>query len=513
MSTVCRFAVKFASLISAVLHCFDRVVFKGHLDLAQLHNLRFFVDYHLGVRRDYFIKTLAPRYADRLVEHAQQLAHRSGRPYLYRRGHFRKDDWAHQLVLQDRVREGLIGIVCTMETCQSFGLRRGEKRPEFVALARQQRVLYYYFLDPRFGLLHVRLQTWLPFTVQVCVNGHEYLGRQLARKHSGFVQHDNAFTRLDDPALAQRLADGFASLDWETVLSRWARKVNPLLRAVLAGQRTYWVVDQAEYASDLLFKNRAALAELYPKLLEHAVQTFTPKDIFGFLGSKWRRNFDGQVQSDYDRDRWYGTRIKHHLQRNWLKLYDKFAVILRVETVINNPKAFWVHRPCRHRDGTISVGHFKMTKSVRSLGDYQQKALACNHRYLDALAVVDDPTPAFQQWRRLTEPQHVQGRSSAGFNPARRDDQRLFLAVLAGDGIPQGFRNADVRRTLFGAARAKADERRQSAAVGRRLKRLHDRQLLAKIPHTHRWRVTERGRQLLSTTVKLYRQTWPQLAA
>ena len=103
-----------------------------------------------------------------------------------------------------------------------------------------------------------------------------------------------------------------------------------------------------------------------------------------------------------------------------------------------------------------------MTKSVASLVDYQEQALACNRRYLDALAVVDDPTPAYQELRQLTEPKVVDGRSYAGFNPARRDDVRLFRAVLDGDHIARGFRNGDIREPLFGtrqkAGRATAGE-------------------------------------------------------
>src|SRR5438552_3028269 len=94
MTTVCRFLVKFASLIVNTLHCFDRVLFKGHLFLAAPRELERFVDYVLKVRRDYFIKKLAPHYSDRLIEHAQNFARRAGRTYLYRTGKFRKDEWA-----------------------------------------------------------------------------------------------------------------------------------------------------------------------------------------------------------------------------------------------------------------------------------------------------------------------------------------------------------------------------------------------------------------------------------
>ena len=513
MKTLSRFVSKFTSLIVAVLSCFDRVIFKGHLALAAPCELEYFVDRVLKVRRTDFIKTLAPQYSDRLVEHAKQWAQKEDRVYLYRTGQFRKDEWAQNLIRDQGVSEGLVGVLCTLETCPSFALVPGPNRPQFVSRPRQQRVLYYYFLDPQFGLIHVRLQTWLPFTVQVYVNGHEWLAQQMVHQKLGFVQQHNAFTQLDDPDQTQRIADRFAKLNWPKILDRWARQVNPLLDEVLDGYSVQWVVDQAEYATDLLFKSRAALAGLYRALLDYAVRTFTPKDILGFLGRKWDRRFDGEVHTHYESERWFGTRIKHRMKSNWLKMYDKFGLILRIETVINDPKEFWVYRTRRHRDGTTSTGYFPMTKSVDSLVDYQAQALACNRRYLEALTVVDDPTPAYPELRQLTEPKVVNERSYAGFNPARREDVRLFKAILDGDHIARGFRNADIRVPMFGASKKASEKRRTSAAVGRLLKRLHVRQLVAKVPRTRRWRVTERGRQLLGAAVQLYSCSWPQLAA
>jgi hypothetical protein len=503
MTTPGRFLAKFANLIVGTLHCFDRVIFKGHLALAAPHELEAFVDRVLHMRRTDFMKTQAPRYSDRLVEHAPSWAQKAGRTYEYRTGSFRKDHRALNLIRDQGISEGLVGILCTQETCPSFRLVPGPKRPEFVSRPRPQRVLYYYFLDREFGLIHVRLQTWLPFTVQVYVNGHEWLAQQMVLKKLGFVQQHNAFTQLDDPAQAQRLADRFARLPWPKILDRGAQQVNPLLRELLPGYPVHWVVDQAEYATDLIFQSRAALAGLYRALLDYAVRTFTPKDILGFLGRKGDRRFDGEVHTDYEDERWFGTRIKHRMKSNWLKMYDKFGRILRVEMVINSSKEFWVYRTQPHRDGTSSVGYYPMTKSVASLVDYQEQALACNRRYLDALAVVDDPTPVDRDLRHLTDPTVVDGRSYAGFHPARRDDVRLFRAVLDGDHIARGFRNADIREPLFGRLLQRRQQRRASAAVGRLLKRLHVRHLVAKIPRTRRWRVTEHGRHLLSRAVQL----------
>src|SRR5262249_40642703 len=134
------------------------------------------------------------------------------------------------------------------------------------------------------------------------------------------------------PLKAQRIADRFARLNWPRILDRWTEQVNPLLRELFPNYPMHWVVDQAEYATDLLFTSRAALAGLYRALLDYAVRTFTPKDILRFLGRKWDRRFDDEVHTSYEDERWFGTRIKHRMKHNWLKMYDKFGRILQIET-------------------------------------------------------------------------------------------------------------------------------------------------------------------------------------
>jgi len=116
---------------------------------------------------------------------------------------------------------------------------------------RPQRVLYYYWLDANFGLMYLRLQTYFPYTMQVYVNGHDWLARQMTHWGLGFVQHDNACVDLDHPQRAQELADRFAKLPWVKQLDGWARKINPLLtgRGWLRGMPYYWVTAQAEYST------------------------------------------------------------------------------------------------------------------------------------------------------------------------------------------------------------------------------------------------------------------------
>jgi hypothetical protein len=114
--------------------------------------------------------------------------------------------------------------------------------------------------------------------------------------------------------------------------------------------------------------------------------------------------------------------------------------------------------------------------------------------------------------QQLTERQRDNGRSYAGFNPAREEEARLFAAVLAGDHIARGFRNREIRDSLYTEHAEAAERRTQATAVGRLLKRLHVRAIITKVPHTRRWRLTENGRRILSDTLQTYRRYQTQTA-
>jgi len=507
-----RFLAQFSSLIVAILSCFDRVIFKGYLPFHSEGELNSWVDYTLRIRRTEFIKQLDQR-SEQLVDHARAMARNAGRPYEYRPGRFRKEQFIQEIIRRDHVTEGLVAVLCTQETCRSIKLAYADKRPRLIFAKRPQRVLYYYFLDRDFGLMSIRLETWFPYTIQVYVNGHDWLAQQMRRRKLGFVQVDNAFTQLDHPQQAQQLADRFAQLNWVKQLSQWARMVNPQIGkgGWLRGKDYYRVTEQAEYASDVIFPDRSKLRELYPRLLDHAVVNFSASDILAFLGRKLTGNFLGEVLTDCKKKREPGARVKHRVKENWIKMYDKFGLVLRVETVINSPREFRVRRK-RIRHGCPTMVWCPMNQGVTNLPSYQRVCRAANDRYLNALSVVNDPTPAYQQVADLTESKVSGGRRFAGFNPARRDDVRLFQAVLSGDHELRGFHNSDIRKSLLRDSRDPSERRRQANRVSRMLKRLHVRGLIRKIPRTRRWRITERGQTLLGSIVRLHYHGLPLVA-
>jgi len=502
MPTINAFAEKFADTIVSVLECPDRVIFKGYLPFFRNGDLNRLCDSGLGMRRKDFIPFLEGM-SEELVDHAKRVAAEAGAPYHYLQGTHDKEQIVRAEIAKRGLTEGLVAVLCCMETCRGVKLRRGPHRPELVFTSRPQRAVYFYCLDPEFGLIHVRVQTFFPYSVQVYVNGHDWLARQMHKKGIGFLQSDNAFTRLDDPQGAQRLADRFVRLPWVKILDRWVDRANPLLKKEWLNRcHYYWVIDQAEYSTDVLFRSREDLQVLYPRLVDHSTGQFSADDILKFLGRRLHPQFDGEVVTLCRKKREPGTRVKHRMKGNWLKMYDKFGVILRVETVINQPREFRVRRRCV-RQGVEKMAWCPMNKGVANFYRYREVARASNGRYLDALAVVDAPSTTIRQLDRLGQPVAVGGRKGRGLNLLHVEEQKLFLAVLCGDNRINGFRNADVLKSLYGPTRDGAERRRQTQRVSRQLAWLRAHGLIRKVPRAHRYHVTQKGNAVMGAAVRI----------
>ena len=210
--------------------------------------------------------------------------------------------------------------------------------------------------------------------------------------------------------------------------------------------RYYWVTSQSEYSTDVLLRTRADLEELFPRLLQYSTLYFEARDVMTFLGRKLNGNFQGDLVTDpLDFSqlprRPPGRRVKHRRKRHWIKMYNKQGSVLRVETVINQPDEFKVRRRVR-RQGRHLMAWVAMRKGVAFLPRYRQICAQTNTRYLDALAHVDDPTPAIRALDALTaRASSPNGRTVRPFNPLSRHDRVLFEALLGGEHALHGFRN------------------------------------------------------------------------
>src|SRR4051794_6878535 len=139
----------------------------------------------------------------------------------------------------------------------------------------------------------VRLQTWAPYEIQVYVN--EWLARQLDAAAIGYRRSDNKIIAVDNGKAGAALCERVAHTDWPPFLERQATLVNPLLPAIThAGFSGYWWVI-CEYASDILFTERAALETIQGDLVTAAVTALGARDVLHFLGRKPHPAFAGEV--------------------------------------------------------------------------------------------------------------------------------------------------------------------------------------------------------------------------
>jgi hypothetical protein len=501
------FLTKHADLITASLSCFDRLIFKGYLPLGYASAMEGWLSQRGILLKDFgrFVK----RQADRLQQHARAVAQQADRPLIHLNGRQNKEKLIDKILKDQPVAEGLIAVVSAVEAGSSFRLASGEGRPRLERAPRKCLCYYFYYQDPVFGRLHVRLQTWFPLTIQVYLNGHDWLARAMAEEGLDFRQQDNCFLALGHPARAQQLADQLPRLNWPAVLSELAARVNPLLSDLLQGLEYYWVVDQAELSTDVLFKNAASLQALYGELLRQATLCFGAEDVMHFLGRKLTPQFQGEMKTSAQR-REPGSRIKHWMKQNWIKMYNKAGLVLRIETVINHPYEFRVRRKGQ-RQGQEVMGWFPLTKGVKHLWRYRDVMRSANARYLEALAGIENPTAAHKQLERVCEPVRYKSRSQRGLNPLRQDDRALLKAVMRGEHCIHGLRNRDLAQALS-LPRPKDSQtaRRQSARLTRKLHLLHAHGLIAKIPRSRRWRVTTKGAAVMGAAIHYRERALPE---
>ena len=291
-----EFLRKHEARIHGVLSCFDRMLFRGYLPIMSGWSMAQFLKAHQADPSS--IKPFLLENAERVKAHAIALAKKHQRPFEYLASPIRKEDAARKLAERDGIEHGLVCVFSVLEPCRTFSLHF-QQGGVFVQSARRKCLhLYFYFMDRDFGLIHVRVQSWFPLQIQIYLNGHEWLARKLAAHQIRYTKHDNVFLWIEDIARAQRFADRFANLNWRAILNQYAKRLVPQLHDLLHGCQYYWVSAQSEYSTDVLFKSRQNLCELYPQLLSHSTLCFGAKEVMNFLGRKLNGHFEGEIVSD-----------------------------------------------------------------------------------------------------------------------------------------------------------------------------------------------------------------------
>ena len=507
-----NFLNRFGEHVTGFLSGLDRVRFRATLrPLFCPNGPEVYLNYCKVLIKNF--KGFAQGISDRVKKLAYDSFEQAGRPSIYLpSSELSKEALIQELVAKDQIKEGPIALLSCVEPCLTFRVRhdRQTKKVRLIMESARCTHLYHYYQHPQFGLMHIRVQSWFPFSVDVCLNGRQWLGRQMDQAGIGYRQRDNCFTWIEDCAAAQMLLDEQLRSNWAALMNSFLQMAHPLhgeITAPMAGLSYYWSASQSEYATDVLFESAKELEKLYPKFLHHAISSFQSPDVLRFLGrkvpessGKARANFEGQVSSGL-KERPEGVRIRHTVNGNSLKMYDKEGSVLRVETTIVRPREFRVYRP---REGAPkSPKRWRiLRKGVCDMYQRGQVCRAANNRYLEALASVTGSSSLLQEAAEVCCPITRNGKRYRGLNALAQNDHALLRALSRGEFALTGIRNADLRALLYPPPKAtrtaKEQTRRNSAAITRQFGLLRAHGLLRKLPRTHRYQLTSKGRRIIT---------------
>lgn len=494
------FIAKHSEKVTGVLHCLDRVRFQG--SLRALYQPEIFQHYLLELKvlwKDF--KEFACGLTARVHQRAMDLAKASSRPYRYLpSSQISKEELIREIVLKDKIQEGLVAVLSCVEPCRTYKVygNRQTKKLELRLQSSKCLHLYFYRQDPRWGLVHLRLQTWYPFLIHICLNGHEWLARQMDQHGLGYERVDNRFVWLEHLAGAQALADQQLRTDWVRFCEELRRAYHPLHQEIARGHGAaayYWTAQETEYASDVIFREQAQLDRLYPRLVHYGIEQLSCSQVMRFLGKRLDGSFKGKMVTDLRR-RTEGVRLKHWVNNNSIKLYNCLNV-LRAETTINDAEDLRVYRaPESQPEGKLAW--HPLRRGVADLHRRAELSRSANERLFSALAPVDDTKTLSEQAANICQPVLRQGRHFRALNPFNDSDAQLLQLINKGQWLIKGFRNRDLRLELFKPTQDQNQRRRHSARITRRLALLHAHGLITKIPRTHRWQVTPSGRRTIA---------------
>ena len=483
---------------------FDRVRFRGTLmAIACVQQMARHLR-HIGVLLKDF-RQYALSVTHRVRQATEQLVASAGRRLVYVRDSSQsKEDIAREIAEEDGISEGLICVLMAQEPCYTYTVRGNRTTRHLELRPDRPRCLHYYhyLIHPEMGLLHVRVQTWLPLTLHVCINGREWLARQMDRAGIGYRRDRNCFLDIEDIAGAQELLNKQREVNWPSLLGALAGQANPAFEEIFTAQRVsyYWSVDQSEWATDVMFKSAGALGSLFPWLIRHGMVCLSSRDVMRFLGRKVpaaggvNGHFQGEVVTDIKR-RPEGVRIRHGLNRNAIKMYDKSGSVLRVETTIHDARDMKVYRTPEGRpDGPKRW--CPLRKGVADLHRRTEISQAANEQYLEAMASVEPGVSLRQLVEPLCKRVRWKRKPFRALRPWSAEDAALLAAIHHGEFALRGFRNREIRERLYGKedGAAPAEIRRRSASVTRKLRLLRAHGVIRPISRTHRYKLTRKGR-------------------
>jgi hypothetical protein len=430
----------------------------------------------------------------RFVEQIEQLAHAEDVPLITFAKGQRKDDVATEVRRGFHSEEGIYLIGKSQERATIY---RTEKRrhpsgmtyPWIVQSWGMVNHYYIYLVDRDFGPLFIKFCSYFPFNVKICLNGHEWLKRQLARRGIAFEALDNGLLSCADPRAAQKLCDRLDAAKIDALFRKWlARLPHPFTRADRkAGYRYDLSILQAEFSLTMVLDRPLTGRAFFEEVIRENLDLGRPDHVQLIFNRRINRQTPGRFRTRVITE---GVIPSIHIDYRSarLKEYFKLGRALRVETTINNSR------------------DFKIGKRLHNLPLMREFGFRANRRLLDVQRVSHDCAVGEDAWNRVVRPTEVRGQRASAL---RFDDPRvqaLFAAIVMFLFQTDGFTSSQLRAPLaqlLGTDPASITRGRMTYDV-RRL-RLHG--LIERIEGTHRYLLTPQGLRV----AVFFSRTWARL--
>ena len=490
--------------IKGILETFDRMIINGYI--LQLCNYRQFLYYLIqnNIKLKDFDK-FALSQTESLCNHINEYIKENNCETIYlNSGKIDKSEIVENELNKNSKQLGLITALSTVEICNTMTVKPNHETQQLEVTSKPTKCKHYYFYynDSEFGLMYLKIQTWFPYNVQIYINGREYLSKLLDKNNVKYEMYNNSFSYIEDFDKAQELANNILNQKISSSFDGLIKQINNLLPNItkIFSASYYWCIDQCEFATDINFKSRSDLENIYKTLVETTYFAFSSEDIYSFFGrniSRIHKFSKGEIVSDL-RHRYQGYRIKFKINNNQIKMYDK-GNNLRIEVTINNPKDFKVMKEkekiIEHKKIVKEKVWTPMGKSIANLYRYVEISKSIIKRYIDALPKVDLNRPTLKEIKNVSNKIEVNKKVITGFNLLNNETLKILQVISNGKYLINGFTNKSIRNEIFD----NSDSKYIINKTTRLLYKLKAHGIIKKVARKNKYYLTTNGRDLISS--------------
>ena len=329
---------------------------------------------------------------------------------------------------------------------------------------------YVYIHDEILGLCYLKIASYMPFVCEFYFNGHNYLQQQFDCNQQGYRMKDNSFIRIENQEEMNKLVSDFQpsmALDridyWMNKFFRFDKGEKSTCSKLL---KHNWFTYQTEISTNIIFKSAKFANSLFQRVLSKHHTIGLPDRLTEIFSLKKQAETSKTTQNKYHTQ----ACIKHWLEGNSIKCYNKSGLLLRVETTINKPE----------------LPGLKLKKPACNLQAYYWYGHGCNGRYLETLANTDISILQGDKFEKYQQAMVTEKGSKIPAPDLRKQDQlKLYAILLSSSCGSLGFRNKDLRRN-FG-------DNYKTAKIAYELRKLRERGGIKKLKTSHYYRLTPEG--------------------